>query len=383
MVYAVVNMFRAAATCCGRAAPLASAWQFSTAACGQLKLLLSSCLFLHAMQAEAEGLARTLLGAAALLSITVPANHTMRRLFARRGFLQQRRVVAWPETPVALAAHERMAGAAQQQQRQQQQQGAVQALSFLQALPAAAAVADTPAAHALLPSWRRCTSVAELQAVLRQLRQADPQRQLQHGAEEEEDGMAAALGAESALPSGPAGTAAVADHAARPAAAAGAAVSATLPDGASAVAQRRAVAAAAATAGAPQVPAQLPADSCAFHWLPGEYELLPAGGPAVQQLVEQGAVWLLQAPSHAAASPIEAGAAAKPTAAAADVASQAPNAAADAAGDAAVLVCFGPGFRGMRHAGIVAGSSAALESALLHASAVADPQCCRCGSLLS
>lgn len=331
------------------------------------------------MQAEAEALACTLLGAAALLSITVPANHTMRRLFARRGFRQQRRVVAWPETPVASEAHQRMVAAAQQQQ---QQQGAMQAFSFLQAVPAAAAVVDTPAARALLPCWRRCTSVAELQAVLLRLRQADPQRQQQHDADGEEDGTAAAMRAEDAPPNDSAGTAAVTDCSG----AAAGAPSSTAPEGASAVAQQQVVAAAAATAGAPQVPAQLPADSCAFHWLPGEYELLPASGPAVQQLVEQGAVWLLQAPGHAAARPANgAGAAAHPAeaAAAADVAAQAPNATAAAAGDAAVLVCFGPGFRGMRHAGIVAGSSAALDSALLHASAVADPQCCRCGSLLS
>ena len=125
-------------------------------------------------------------GAAALLSITVPANETMRRLFARRGLRQQRRVVAWPETPVALEAHQRMAAAAPQAQSVQQQQQQQQALSFLQALPAAAAVADSPAARALLPRWRRCSSPAELQAALLRLRQADPQRQQQHHAADDD-----------------------------------------------------------------------------------------------------------------------------------------------------------------------------------------------------
>ncbi|PRW60601.1 acetyltransferase [Chlorella sorokiniana] len=72
--------------------------------------------------AKAEALARTLPSAAALLSVTVPANRTMRRLFERRGFRQQRRVVAWPETPAALAAHDRMTAVAQAQHAQQAQQ---------------------------------------------------------------------------------------------------------------------------------------------------------------------------------------------------------------------------------------------------------------------
>lgn len=332
-----------------------------------LPLLPSRC-----RQAEAETLARTLPGAAALLSITVPANRTMRRLFARRGFRQQRRVVVWPETPVALAAHERMAAAAaaqqqqaqraqqrdqnQEQQSHQQQDLSQPPLSFLQSLPAAAAVVDTPAARALLPSWRRCSSVAELQAVLLRLRQGDPQRQQQHGSEAEDDGSAAALGAEeelTAVSAGEAGDEAAAHQ--TPAAA-----QAEVATAAAAPAVQEA-------AGAGQLPADLPADSCAFHWVPGEYELLPAGGPAVQQQVQEGAVWLLEVPSGAASPASEAGSAAGATAGTAGT---------------AVLVCFGPGFRGMRHAGIVAGSPAALESALLHASVVADPRCCRCGGLL-
>lgn len=133
-----------------------------------------------------------------------------------------------------------------------------------------------------------------------------------------------------------------------------------------------------AATGAGQLPADLPAKSCAFHWVPGEYELLPAGGPAVQQLVHEGAVWLLEGPIAGAASPASK---ASSTAAAADGDVQAAGATAGTAGTA-VLVCYGPGFCSLRHAGIVAGSAAALESALLHASAVADPQCCRCGGLL-
>lgn len=306
----------------------------------------------------------------------------MRRLFARRGFRQQRRVVAWPETPVALAAHERMAAAAaqqqqaqraqrreqQQEQQAQQQQGVSQPLvSFLQSLPAAAAVVDTPAARALLLSWRRCTSVAELQAVLLRLRQCDPQRQQQHGSEAEDDGTAAALGAEEDLTSGSAGEAG--DEAAAHQTAAAVQAEADAPAAASAVQ---------APAGTRPMPAELPADSCAFQWVPGEYELLPAGGPAVRHLVEEGAVWLLQGPSTGAASPASE---ADSEATAADCDVQKTTTTAGAA-DAAVLVCFGPGFRSMRHAGIVAGSPAALESALLHASVVADPRCCRCGGLL-
>lgn len=346
----------------------------ASAICTGMFLSAASSPFLPARcrQAEAEALAHMLPRAAALLSITVPANRTMRRLFARRGFRQQRRVVAWPETPVALAAHERMAAAAAQQQQaqraqqreQQQEQQARQQqdlsqppLSFLQSLLAAAAVVDTPAARALLPSWRRCSSVAELQAVLLRLRQGDPQRQQQHGSEAEDDGSAAALGAEEDLASVSAGAAAGDEAAAHQTPAA---VQAEVATAAAAPAVQEA-------AGAGQLPADLPADSCAFHWVPGEYELLPAGGPAVQQQVQEGAVWLLEVPSGAASPASEAGSAAGATAGTAGT---------------AVLVCFGPGFRGMRHAGIVAGSPAALESALLHASVVADPRCCRCGGLL-
>lgn len=320
------------------------------------------------MQAEAESLALTLPGAAALLSITVPANPTMRRLFARSGLRQQRRVVAWPETPVALEAHQRMVEAAPQAQSAQQQQ---QALSFLQALSAAAAVADNPAARALLPCWRRCSSAAELQATLLRLRQADPQRQQQHH-NADDDGSAAALGAEDAAASDSTAAATQpadgADDGAaqrRQAVVAGEAT-ATAVACTSAAATAAAVLgqeAAAAADEAGQVGAPLPPNSCAFHWVPAEYELLPAEGPEMQQLVQQGAVWLLQAACHESRGAADGAGAAAAAAEAAE----------------AVLVCYGPGFRGMRHAGVVAGSAAALESALLHASEVADPQCCRCG----
>lgn len=321
-------------------------------------------------QARAEALARKLPATAALLSITVPANHTMRRLFARRGLVQQRRVVAWPATPVAQEAHERMAAAAaaklqeqpeqprqqlQDRQQQQQQRGSAPALSFLQALPAVAAAADTPAARALLPRWRRCASVAELEVALLRLRQADPQRQQQHGDEGEEEAGAAALGAVAAAAPPAAGRTGTATVAAARTAGASAAHEAA-PAAGTAAAGSQAVGAVPAAA--------LPTTSCAFNWLPAEYELLPAGGAAAQQLVQQGAVWLLEPPVPAR--------------------SDGPAAAqlqAEASGGvhAAVLACMGPGFRSMRHAGIVAGSPAALESALLHASAVADPRCCRCG----
>lgn len=325
----------------------------------------SLLVLLPCQQAEAEALARTLPGTAALLSITVPANRTMRRLFARRGLMQQRRVVAWPETPAAQDAHERMAPAVAEQQGHQQCGGAA-ALSFLQALPAVAAAADTPAAQELLPRWRRCGSVAELEVALLRLRQADPQRQQRHGNEGEDEAEVAALGAEPAIaPQAESQIGAASLTAAQTAGAAAAQGNAEMTT----------AAAAAVTAGGPPAagpravhaapPAALPATSCAFHWLPAEYELLPAGGAEAQRLVQQGAVWVLEPPMSAGSD---------------GPAPAQQQAGASGEAHAAVLACLGPGFRGMRHAGIVAGSPAALESALLHASAVADPRCCRCGS---
>lgn len=218
-------------------------------------------------QAEAEELGRRMPGVRHLLSVTIESNAAMRRCFARRGFQQQRPVVAWPTWPVAHAAAEQLGQAAWQAELQQQS-GERPPSSFLEALPAARAAVKTAAAASLLPHWRRCESVAELEAALL--------HQRRHAVEAAEGAAAAA---------------------------------------------------------------QPPATSHAFHWVPAEYELLPAGGDEARQLVEQGRVWLLRGPEEQAA--------------------------------AAVLVCYEPNRSGGRRAGIVAGSAAALEAALLHANEAA------------
>ena len=53
------------------------------------------------VQGEAQALAGSLPGVIALLSITLPQNATMRRIFARRGFREQCRVITWPATEAA------------------------------------------------------------------------------------------------------------------------------------------------------------------------------------------------------------------------------------------------------------------------------------------
>lgn len=255
-------------------------------------------------QEVAEALAHTLPGVAALLSVTIPANNTMCRLFERRGFRQQRRVVAWPALPMAQATHQQLAAA-----------GRRQPASFLSALPAAAAVADSEAARRLLPHWRRCGSAEELGAALQRLRYQHVQQQQQPWQQRQQQQRQ--------------------------------------PPGEEMPVSSAAAAPAPAAAGAARAPPPSGADSWApFLWLPAEYELLPADSPQALQLLELGQVWLLAAPLRPGPEP-------QPAAA------------------TAILVCLGPGSRGMRCAGVVAGSAAAVESAVLHASEVADPQCCR------
>lgn len=268
-----------------------------------------------APQEEAERLAAALPHCTALLSITIPANHTMRRLFCRRGFWQLEPIRIWPVSTVALEAHIRLQGQ-QGQPLQAQQQQQQRPTSLLEALPAAAAAVDSAAARALLPRWRRCGSTGELLSLLLLLR-------------ERSAGSAAP-------PPGDKAVAAVAGDATRTA------------------------------------PAwRLPPTSNAFTWLPAEFELVPAGSARLAELIQQGQVWLLQPPTPAAAPGTATGA----SAAAAPPEQQQQQQATEV--DAAILVSWGPGFRGVRHAGIVAGSSAALAAAVLHASTSADPHCCR------
>ena len=121
--------------------------------------------------------------------------------------------------------------------------------------------------------------------------------------------------------------------------------------------QRRAdaAAAAAATAAGGEAAAAAAVAAPALQYLPGEYECLPVLSIQAQQLVAAGQVWLLEA----AAAPEADGGGGLPH--------ELP---------AAVLVFHGPGHGNVRHAGVVAGSRAALESAVLHGAAV-DPALCK------
>ncbi|KAL4457696.1 hypothetical protein ABPG75_012561 [Micractinium tetrahymenae] len=278
--------------------------------------------------AEAEELARSLPGVAALLSVTVPDNGTMRGIFARRGFRQQCQVVNWPPYAIAREVHRQLTQAPAAGDERQQP------ASFLDVLPSAAGVVQNEAAQQLLPIWRRCQSQAELEAALLVLRQ---QRM----------GVIPAVGPSSAAGGAQAGGAA-----------------------------------------APAQAAQLQPTSNAFHWLPEEFELLPANSAQAEELLKQGEVWLLPAGADtaaAASAPVafaEAGGAAwqpqdEPLRQQLLHQQQALQEA-DAQSSAlpAVLAVHGPGGWGMRHAGIVAASQAALDSALLLAAEVAPDCCC-------
>lgn len=270
-------------------------------------LLLHPCC----LQEEAETLARAL-HLAALLSVTIPVNAAMRRVFECRGLTPQCRIVSWPAAPVALAAHEHLArwrhgghaggGSPAAAAASPPQPVSAQQPSILSALPAAAARMDSPAARQLLPHWRVCTSGEELESHLLRLREYRTASLLQPQTVQHAVGGVATMG-EPAAPGA--------------------------------------------------LPAVLP-ESFALNWLPGSYELVPASSTRLQRLIGEGKVWLLGAPDAAKA--------------AGEVEQQEP---------AAVLVCYGPGFQGVRYAGVVASSCAALESALLHTVAVADPLCCR------
>ncbi|KAL4442969.1 hypothetical protein ABPG77_008460 [Micractinium sp. CCAP 211/92] len=176
--------------------------------------------------------------------------------------------------------------------------------SLLDALPGAAAVLQNDQARQLLPLWRRCQTQAELEVALLQLRQ----RRM--------DAVVAA---------------------ARPA----------------------------APAGEQQAHATSQQQSNAFHWVPEEFELLPASSAQAAELVSQGQVWLLPAGVATAGSQV---AATQPQ----DHQQQQPGAQHDLP---AVLVLHGPGVWGMRHAGIVAASRAALDSAVLLTTRL-EPRCC-------
>lgn len=178
--------------------------------------------------------------------------------------------------------------------------------SLLDALPGAAAVLQSDQARQLLPLWRRCQTQAELEVALLQLRQ----RRM--------DAVVAA---------------------ARPA----------------------------APAGEQQAHATSQQQSNAFHWVPEEFELLPASSAQAAELVSQGQVWLLPAGVATAGSQV---AATQPQ----DHQQQQPGAQHDLP---AVLVLHGPGVWGMRHAGIVAASRAALDSAVLLTTRL-EPRCCWC-----
>jgi hypothetical protein len=89
--------------------------------------------------------------------------------------------------------------------------------------------------------------------------------------------------------------------------------------------------------------------SHAYAWLPAEYALVPAAWPSFERLAEEGHVWMLDSAQPAGSNGCD---------------------------SAAVMVLWGPGFRSVRHAGVVAGSAEALHAALLHAAAV-DPHCSR------
>ncbi|KAI3436658.1 hypothetical protein D9Q98_006074 [Chlorella vulgaris] len=242
---------------------------------------------------EAELLARRLPGVQALQSVTVPANATMWGVFSRCGFTPQHDPI------VSWPASDTSLAAHQQLQQQHEESLAGhEQRSLLSVLPQVAAVATSSAAHQLLPHWRPCRSAQELNGALLQLRQPRTGMQLARLAEEQQQQQQQQPG------KGP-----------------------------------------------------LAADSFAFNWLPGEYELIPAGWPVVQQLAGQGSVLVLD-PGAAASS------------------GQPWPEQAEEERHAAVLVLWGPSSRGVRYAGIVAGSPAALESSLLHA-AVADPRCCK------
>ncbi|EFN58832.1 hypothetical protein CHLNCDRAFT_140669 [Chlorella variabilis] len=273
---------------------------------------------------EAEALARSLPGVASLLSVTVPANDTMLRLFARCGFRQQCEVVSWPATDVCVAAHRQLQEPRQQQggggslQVPEKQAGSPQQATMLSILPKTAAVVDNAAARQLLPHWRRCLSPHHLTAVLLLLRQQRTRSQV-------------------------------------------AQLAAARPRGQ----QRPEAGAANSAAEAAQAVAPLAADSAVFAWLPAEYEVVPAMHPTVQQLIADGGVWLLETATPQGTSDRSLQERAEDG-----------GGAAERPGPAAVLVLWGAGFRGVRHAGVVAGSAAALDSALLCAAA-ADPACCR------
>ena len=102
------------------------------------------------------------------------------------------------------------------------------------------------------------------------------------------------------------------------------------------------------------------AGSHAFSWLPAQYDLEPADSSRLCQLMQEGRVWCLEAPPGSGHQ------------------QQGGQRQGQGQGHipTAVLVLYGPGFRGMHHAGVVAGSQAALESAVLQAAAE-DPLCCR------
>lgn len=251
-----------------------------------------------ALQAEAEALARSLPGVAALLSVTVPANGTMRRIFARRGLCQLCQVVSWPPYAVAREVHGQLTRAPAAGE-----EAARRPASLLDALPNAAALLQNGPAARLLPLWRRCETRSELEAALLQLRQP----------------RMGAVGE---------------------------------------------------AAGDPQAPGAADQQPCAasnaLHWLPEEFDLLPAGSAQAEALVRQGQVWLLPAGAVAAAS--------------GEAAVQMQDEQRQAGGQhdmPAVLVLHGPGVWGMQHAGVVAASQAALESALLLAAEV-EPHCCWC-----
>ena len=279
------------------------------------------------LQEEAEALARSLPGVASLLSVTVPANDTMLRLFARCGFRQQCEVVSWPATDVCVAAHRQLQEPRQQQggggslQVPEKQAGSPQQATMLSILPKTAAVVDNAAARQLLPHWRRCLSPHHLTAVLLLLRQQRTRSQV-------------------------------------------AQLAAARPRGQ----QRPEAGAANSAAEAAQAVAPLAADSAVFAWLPAEYEVVPAMHPTVQQLIADGGVWLLETATPQGTSDRSLQERAEDG-----------GGAAERPGPAAVLVLWGAGFRGVRHAGVVAGSAAALDSALLCAAA-ADPACCRWGA---
>lgn len=268
------------------------------------------------MQAEAEALARSLPGVAALLSVTVPNNGTMRRIFARRALHQLCQVVSWPPYVVAREVHAQLAQLPAAAERQHERPA-----SLLDALPGAAAVLRNGRAQQLLPLWRRCQTREELEAVLLQLRQ---QR---------------VSAATAALP-------------------------------AQATNAQQEVAASA------QQPC---AASHALHWLPEEFELLPAGSPQADELIRQGRVWVLP-PGAATTAAREA--ARHPQGGQHQQQQEAEQQQAEQGVEQqlempAVLALHGPGVWGMRHAGVVAAGQAALESALLLATE-ADPHCCWC-----